>query len=381
MREKYYNHYRRRVKPDFNITEKDNSKMKQAYKYFKLYLVFLISVSFFILLGGIKGKAEAAESVDEVALPEFFGVYAKTNDGKLVELRTGEVYEYVALAGSGLGGFLNADLKPRKYFVGTPEIILNPEEIEGFYVYGNRDITTFSVAQFISASKCIKLEGPCISDMTTGPGPNNSNAYVDGDEGWALEKSFRYVEIKPKLYWVKPCEETNIALSSRCDDFFLAIRIENVFWPFGLTKTGMIKKNSAASVESTDSTGIGSSRFTKKEGVIYDTKTGLEWTLGPNRPTTYEEAEEWVRTCQTAGGGWSLPTRKELEELCIKEQEYNIDPVFLNGGIWIWTCERNDKRSVWCFDFSTGTPRWYITGRYIEGHRVFGVRSRRMNAP
>ena len=31
------------------------------------------------------------------------------------------------------------------------------------------------------------------------------------------------------------------------------------------------------------------------DGVIYDTKTGLEWYCGPDKDINYSEAEEWLR--------------------------------------------------------------------------------------
>jgi hypothetical protein len=74
----------------------------------------------------------------------------------------------------------------------------------------------------------------------------------------------------------------------------------------------------------------GASRYkVSSEGVISDSKTGLEWVVGPNKPTSYNEANSWVEDCKIAGGGWRLPTRDELLGLYSPGVGfYNIDPVF-----------------------------------------------------
>ena len=50
-------------------------------------------------------------------------------------------------------------------------------------------------------------------------------------------------------------------------------------------------------------------------GVVADTKTGLEWLAGPDVDTSYHRAVEWVRGLTVAGGGWRMPTAKDLRTL------------------------------------------------------------------
>ena len=45
-----------------------------------------------------------------------------------------------------------------------------------------------------------------------------------------------------------------------------------------------------------------------KNGIVWDTKTGLEWIAGPDRNTTWYEAKRWVENLNVAGGGWRMPT-------------------------------------------------------------------------
>ena len=54
-------------------------------------------------------------------------------------------------------------------------------------------------------------------------------------------------------------------------------------------------------------------------GVVYDKNTGLGWLAGPDRNTTWDEVNKWIANLTVAGGGWRMPTRKELKTLFIKK--------------------------------------------------------------
>jgi hypothetical protein len=112
------------------------------------------------------------------------------------------------------------------------------------------------------------------------------------------------------------------------------------------------------------------------EGVIHDTKTKLEWIVGPDQDTNYDNAVKWVESCRVAGGGWRMPTRKELLELYQKGKgDHNIDPVFKHTGWYVWA-EPRDSSSAWFVDFIFGIEFWYYRND-SDVRRVFGVRSRR----
>lgn len=76
----------------------------------------------------------------------------------------------------------------------------------------------------------------------------------------------------------------------------------------------------------------------RKNGVVYDPRTQLEWVVGPDRDTSFLEARSWVEKLTLDGGGWRLPTRKELRSLYQKKSRFScILPqwVALTGsGIW-----------------------------------------------
>jgi hypothetical protein len=119
--------------------------------------------------------------------------------------------------------------------------------------------------------------------------------------------------------------------------------------------------------------------ITYVNGIVYDTKTGLEWVAGPDRNTTWGEANDWVASLNIDGGGWRMPSIDELRPLYERGgDKRNVNPLFKYE-------ERND---IW----SGETKRWWsrlpcylelFYGRKIcashknaEGFRVLAVRSR-----
>lgn len=113
------------------------------------------------------------------------------------------------------------------------------------------------------------------------------------------------------------------------------------------------------------------------EGVIHDTKTKLEWIVGPDKDTNYTDAVKWVESCRVAGGGWRMPTRKELLELYQKGKgDRNIDPVFKHNGWYVWA--ESDKSSPpWFVNFINGKEEGPTHHDSHGRDRVFGIRSRR----
>jgi hypothetical protein len=111
------------------------------------------------------------------------------------------------------------------------------------------------------------------------------------------------------------------------------------------------------------------------EGVIRDSRTDLEWVVGPDRDTNYPQAEQWVANCTVMGGGWRMPTRQEL--ITIYQQEWwgmKLDSVFKTTGYYVWA-EPSDSSSAWYFDFFRGGDILEDRFNSYRG-RGFGVRSR-----
>lgn len=117
------------------------------------------------------------------------------------------------------------------------------------------------------------------------------------------------------------------------------------------------------------------------DGVVKDNTTGLEWVVGPDIRATYDGAEEWVKECRIAGGGWRMPTRAELRHLHVWDQKtQNMDPVFKTTGRCIWAEPKEDdahtKNCAWYFNFLHGAETFGARNYLVDSScRAFGVRS------
>jgi len=113
-------------------------------------------------------------------------------------------------------------------------------------------------------------------------------------------------------------------------------------------------------------------------GVVYDKNTGLEWFAGPDKDTNWNRATKWVKRVQVAGGGWRMPTRKELETLYEKDVgTRNMTPLLKTTGWWVWTGKTRGSSSAWAFYlFYGGLEDWRFRDDSSYG-RGFAVRFRR----
>jgi hypothetical protein len=90
-------------------------------------------------------------------------------------------------------------------------------------------------------------------------------------------------------------------------------------------------------------------------GSILDPSSKLEWYVGPDRDFGWQEASEWVATLQSCGGGWSMPSERQLASLFDITQTAgtgfftggryfpaHFDPAFsqIGGGSWVWLAGR-----------------------------------------
>jgi len=115
-------------------------------------------------------------------------------------------------------------------------------------------------------------------------------------------------------------------------------------------------------------------RFTRaKDNVITDSATGLEWYVGPDRDTTWNQAKGWTEGLSAAGGGWRMPSIHELKALFQKgASQINLDPIFQFSDQSVWSGPVKDPfwRGALGFSFSAGQE-------VLHGRRAFAVRSRR----
>jgi hypothetical protein len=122
------------------------------------------------------------------------------------------------------------------------------------------------------------------------------------------------------------------------------------------------------------------SHFQKNaNGVVLDTKTGLEWYAGPDKATTWYEAERWVKNLSLSNGQWRLPTIKELKTLYQKSDgTRNMTPLLITTGWRVWSSEREFTYypGAWYFSFRKGFDERTSddNASYLRG---FAVRYRR----
>jgi len=87
-------------------------------------------------------------------------------------------------------------------------------------------------------------------------------------------------------------------------------------------------------------------------GIIKDTLTGLEWFVGPDRDTSWEEACSLVSSLEIDGGGWRLPTIDELKNVHEKSVFERFPPPFYKKTGWhLWSAENRKKVSCYYFDY------------------------------
>lgn len=111
-------------------------------------------------------------------------------------------------------------------------------------------------------------------------------------------------------------------------------------------------------------------------GIVRDTKTGLEWKVGPDKDMNWHEARTWVQNLNLDGGGWRMPTLDELEGLYEKgASRLNMTPLLKTTGWQVWSDKIKDTTFAWGFYFCRGGKGW-DSCFFPYNFRVFAVRSR-----
>ena len=112
-------------------------------------------------------------------------------------------------------------------------------------------------------------------------------------------------------------------------------------------------------------------------GIVKDTNTGLEWKVGPDKDTNWDEARSWVQSLNLDGGGWRMPTTDELKTLYKKGPvPENMTPLLKTTGLGGYRVGETKGSSLpRAFDFTFGYGGWFPRG-YSDTIRAFAVRSR-----
>lgn len=114
--------------------------------------------------------------------------------------------------------------------------------------------------------------------------------------------------------------------------------------------------------------------------VVCDCFSGLEWFPGPDQDTSWKEGCRWVKELAVGGGGWRLPTLKELRGLFkANKKGDHLSPLFGLTMTDVWSCEVKDEASAWGFNFLPGNQFWTCC-TLSRRFRVLAVRPRMYGA-
>ena len=137
-------------------------------------------------------------------------------------------------------------------------------------------------------------------------------------------------------------------------------------------------------------------RFEKlSTGVVFDSKTKLEWYAGPDTDTNWIEAKRWTKSLKVPGdgwlfgGGWRLPTYEELRSLYeLGAGANNMTSLLQTSASRVWSNEKKtvgqrnwqgdirDQSLARAFVFRGGYDYWEAMVR-PNGYRAFAVRKRK----
>lgn len=97
-------------------------------------------------------------------------------------------------------------------------------------------------------------------------------------------------------------------------------------------------------------------RFTKDNGIVYDSKTGLEWFVVSDEHVTLYQARQKAKT--KLKEGWRFPTGEELKTLYTFELgSRNMTPLLITTGWVAWSSKFRSEGLVTVFSFRSGIIR------------------------
>jgi clan AA aspartic protease (TIGR02281 family) len=123
-------------------------------------------------------------------------------------------------------------------------------------------------------------------------------------------------------------------------------------------------------------------------GSIVDSRTGLEWFVGPDADVTWTAAQSWARNLDECGKRWALPTISDLRSIFDKEfvagtgyftsgryWPAHIEPVFsaIGQGSWVWAYGELAGGNAPAFNFNQGVAVRVSAGHFYGTIRAFAV--------
>jgi hypothetical protein len=123
-------------------------------------------------------------------------------------------------------------------------------------------------------------------------------------------------------------------------------------------------------------------------GSIVDSRTSLEWIVGPDVDVSWITAQSWAQSLVACGRRWALPTIGDLRSLFDKQFEAgtgyftsgrywpaHIEPVFsaIGQGSWVWAKGEPTGGNAPAFNFNQGLPVSVSASHFHGTIRAFAV--------
>lgn len=134
--------------------------------------------------------------------------------------------------------------------------------------------------------------------------------------------------------------------------------------------TSLLCSEDPPAIAPTEVAAAAKTRFEVLDETVRDNETGLVWTRrnASEKRLAWTEAKEACEKLELDGGGWRLPTIKELLSLVDYERSSPaIDPAFECNSDWYWasTPVASVSGCAWFVLFGVGGARW--VDRYYYG--------------
>ena len=126
---------------------------------------------------------------------------------------------------------------------------------------------------------------------------------------------------------------------------------------------------------SPDSTKPDDTYVAHANGIVRNTRNGLEWKVGTDRDTSWNEASLWVQSLDDV---WRMPSTDELEGLYKKGSgSRNMTPLLKTTGWCVWSAETRGSAFHRRFYFNFTNNSWYShNADFSNKTRAFAVRSK-----
>ncbi|MBF0405720.1 MAG: DUF1566 domain-containing protein [Candidatus Riflebacteria bacterium] len=112
--------------------------------------------------------------------------------------------------------------------------------------------------------------------------------------------------------------------------------------------------------------------FSSETKILFDSKTGLEWKVGPDMDICFLSAQTWINSL---GNGWQTPTRDQLRYLYLFLRESGKSLPFKDPRPWVWATA-TDSDFAWNVYFGSGFISW-SKSRSFKFFRAMAVRKRK----